>query len=47
VSQDRPDRPRPASARKLRVNPRNIPLHIFFWSFVIFLLWVFARAMSH
>jgi hypothetical protein len=47
VSQDRPDRLRPASRRNMRINPRNIPVHIVFWAFVLFLLYMFVRVFMH
>ena len=45
MSQDRPDRAE--SRNKMRVNPRNIPVHIVFWAFVIFLVYLFIRAFAH
>jgi hypothetical protein len=54
---DNPPPPRPAtmSSRsteysalkdKLKINPRNIPVHIVFWLAVIFLLYMFWKAFS-
>jgi hypothetical protein len=45
VSQPRPDRDE--TRKKLKVNPRNIPVHIVFWAFVLFLLYLFVKAFVH
>jgi hypothetical protein len=31
---------------KLKINRRNIPVHIVFWTFVAFLLYLFYRAFA-
>lgn len=31
---------------RLKINRRNIPVHIVFWAFVLFLLYLFFRAFG-
>ena len=31
---------------RLRINRKNIPVHIVFWTFVLFLLYLFFRAFG-
>ena len=31
---------------RLRINRRNVPVHIVFWTFVLFLLYLFFRAFG-
>lgn len=36
-----------AEKKKFRINPRNIPFQIAFWSFLIFLFYLFFKALAH